>query len=100
MARKTGSRSPAEDAPAEGAEGTEDPSQPSSSPKDGARLALVRRLIGKWAEYLETQPGKSGIGDLVRLLVLEGEMSESEEEIKEIKVSWVEPSETESSESE
>ncbi len=71
-----------------------------ATPRKGSRLKMVRRLIAKWAADLEEHPGKAGVTELVRLLSLEKELSETREDIKEIKVSWVDPKSAEPSGSE
>ena len=64
------------------------------------RLATVRNLIGKWEEKIQEDVTKGGVTELIRLFGLEKEMSETRETAKEIKVTWVEPTEAESSKSE
>lgn len=64
------------------------------------RLALVRLLIESWLVELSAKKTKSGVAELVRLLALEKELSASDQVIREIRVSWVEPHTTESSKSE
>ena len=68
--------------------------------KSGDRLALVRELITAWAEKLQTSEGKSGVAELARLIALEKELAESTDTVREIRVTWVEPSPAESSKSE
>jgi hypothetical protein len=62
------------------------------------RLPLVRSLIEKWAGKMETEgASKTGVAELVRLLVLEKELTASnQEQVREIRVTWVEPRTTES----
>ncbi len=57
------------------------------------RLTLVRKLIAKWGNELEREQTKTGVAELIRLLVLEKELASSNETIREIKVTWVEPTE-------
>ena len=64
------------------------------------RLSLVRSLIEKWSTKIEADVSKAGVTELIRLLSLEKELSETTETVREIKVTWVEPTETESSTSE
>ena len=67
---------------------------------NGTRLSMVRDLIEKWSQELAKKTTKSGVAELIRLLALEKELSASNQAIREIKVSWVEPETTESSKSE
>ena len=67
---------------------------------DDDRLTMVRKLIVKWATDIQAANGKPGVAELTRLLALEKELSEGRETVREIKVTWVEPSPTESSKSE
>jgi hypothetical protein len=57
-----------------------------------SRLEMVRRILDGY----ELEAGKAlSIADLVRLLSLEREL-EGEELVREVKVAWVRPFETES----
>jgi hypothetical protein len=59
------------------------------------RLALVRRILAKCTEALESEGvQKATVGDLIRLLALEKELA-GDEKLREIKVQWVESRETE-----
>lgn len=59
------------------------------------RLALVRRILAKCTEALESESApKATVGDLIRLLALEKELA-GDETLREIKVRWVESRETE-----
>jgi hypothetical protein len=65
------------------------------------RLSLVRGMILDCTVKAHAKGGqRSGVADLVRLLALEKELSESEQTTQEIKVTWVEPDTVESSKSE
>jgi hypothetical protein len=55
--------------------------------------ALVEKVIETFEEKLNSNELKPTVGDLIRLLQLEKELEE--EQPKEIKVLWVEPSEKE-----
>lgn len=66
-------------------------------PRRRNRLSIVRSLIEKWAADLEKKPTKTGIAELAKLLTLERELSvKKQDEIREVKVTWVEPKATES----
>ncbi len=65
-----------------------------------SRLSMVRALIETWSKELEQHKTKSGVAELIRLLTLEKELSVTNQAVREIKVSWVEPKATESSKSE
>jgi hypothetical protein len=69
-----------------------------SKPRRRNRLSLVRSLIEKWAAELEKKNAtKTGVVELVRLLALEKELTASkQEQVREIRVTWVEPTTTES----
>ena len=59
------------------------------------KLALVRRIIGKCSDTLDSaEAPKATISDLIRLLALEKELA-GEVALQEIKVRWVESLETE-----
>ena len=73
---------------------------PKRSARKLDRLSLVRSLITKWSQTLEGDLSKSGVAELIRLLGLERELSATGETVREIKVTWVEPTATESSKSE
>ena len=64
------------------------------------RLSLVRSLISKWGKKIEDDVTKAGVTELIRLLSLEKELSETTDTVREIRVTWVEPTETELSISE
>lgn len=72
------------------------PVKPSRKYRGGSknRLKLVRGLITTWSEQLENDKSKSGVAELIRLLALEKELTPSDEAVREIKVTWVEPKET------
>lgn len=56
------------------------------------RLSLVREMILERIAKGRSKDGqRSGVTDLIRLLALEKELSESEQTTQEIKVTWVEP---------
>ncbi len=66
-----------------------------------SRLAMVTKLIDGVSDKLKDgQLEKSKTAELIRLLALESQMKGKHETIREIKVTWVEPSTTESSKSE
>ena len=69
-----------------------------AKPRRRNRLSLVRSLIEKWAAELEKETAsKTGVAELVRLLALEKELTASkQEQVREIRVTWVEPTITES----
>ncbi len=65
------------------------------------RLGMVRSLIEKCAAEMEgRKPTKLLLSEFVRLLALERDLAGENEAVREIKVTWVEPSGTESSKSE
>ena len=57
------------------------------------KAELVERVIENFEKKLASDEVKPTVGDLIRLLQLEQELND--EEPKEIRVSWVEPSEKE-----
>jgi hypothetical protein len=57
------------------------------------KAALVRKVIEAIEDKLDKNELKPTVGDFIRLLHLETELAE--EQPREIKVSWVEPSEKE-----
>ena len=59
-----------------------------------SKAKLVRDVIQKMEQKLESEDLKPSVGDFIRLLQLEKELNE-EKQPKEIKVSWVDPSEGE-----
>lgn len=63
------------------------------------RLTLVRSLITQWATKLEENSSNTGVTELIRLLALEKELAGNRQEVREIRVTWVEPT-VESSKSE
>ena len=69
-----------------------------AKPRRRNRLSFVRSLIEKWAAELEKETAsKTGVAELVRLLALEKELTASkQEQVREIRVTWVEPTVTES----
>ena len=56
---------------------------------------LVEKAIESIEEKLGSEQMKGSVGDLIRLLQLKKEL-QAEQQPKEIKVTWVEPSEKES----
>ena len=101
MARKTAAGRPGRKRAPKAANGPE-PKGPKATrgARKCDRLATVRNLIGMWEEKLQKEMSKGGVAELIRLFGLEKEMSETRETVKEIKVTWVEPTEPESSKSE
>ena len=69
-----------------------------AKPRRRNRLSIVRSLIEKWAAELEKETAtKTGVTELARLLALERELTASkQEQVREIRVTWVEPETTES----
>jgi hypothetical protein len=61
------------------------------------RLTLVRSMIRRLKSELESGEGtsKSGVAELIRLIALEKELSGETEHVREIRVTWVEPRDTE-----
>ncbi len=60
------------------------------------RLALVRSMIHKCSGARDNEKSsKPMVAELIRLLVLEKELSDEHQVIQEIRVKWVEPTETE-----
>lgn len=57
-----------------------------------SRLEMVRSIIDGYQAEIGKPPS---VADLIRLLVLEREY-QSEEQVREVRVTWVRPSETES----
>jgi hypothetical protein len=64
--------------------------------RKGGRIELVRELIEIWATEIVKDPKKTGVAELIRLLSLEKELGGTTEAVKEIKVTWVEPTTAES----
>jgi hypothetical protein len=62
-------------------------------PEDGSRKKAVDGLIKKLQRRLSTSDVKPTVGDFLRLLQFQQELEE--EEPREVKVQWVEPTETE-----
>jgi len=60
----------------------------------GDKAALVSKVIHNIEEKLEKDQLKATLGDFIRLVQLEKELEE-EEQPREIKVTWIEPSEKE-----
>jgi hypothetical protein len=60
------------------------------------RLKLVRAMIQQCARVEGGGTNKPMIAELIRLLALEKELSEEQQVVREIRVQWVEPTETES----
>lgn len=72
----------------------EKPKRFSSGPIN--RLRLVRQMIRKLASDATGKDGsKSGVAELIRLIGLERELAVETENVREIKVTWVEPAATE-----
>lgn len=63
--------------------------------RDAKKAALVKKAIQAFENKLKASEVKATVGDFVRLLQLQDEIEG--EEPREIKVTWVEPGETESS---
>ena len=61
------------------------------------RLTLVRSMIRRLKSELESDKGtsKSGVAELIRLIALEKELSGETEQVREIRVKWVEPKDEE-----
>jgi len=74
------------------AEGKEETQNWSDKPQSKAES--VKRAIELFEEKLAEGKMKPTVGEYLRLLELQKELDE--DELKEIKVTWVEPSETES----
>ena len=71
-------------------EATEKPKRLSGAPIN--RLRLVRQMIRQYTDQLSVKDGpKSGVGELIRLIALERELAGETENVREIKVTWVEP---------
>ena len=68
------------------------------SGKPVKKLWMVRKLIRQCFD--EATSSKSGVAELIRLIALERELADETESIREIKVTWVEPSKTAPSKSE
>ena len=67
--------------------------------KERARLTtLLQSIIEKMQAALEDKAFKPTIGDYIKLVQMEKEIEETEEQTKEIRVTWVEPTDTESAE--
>jgi hypothetical protein len=75
--------------PAESGSGKGGQRKPKASGTD-----LVDQMIGDFKKKLKEGEVKVTVGDFIRLLQLQGEMRE--EEPKEIRVTWVEPTQQES----
>jgi hypothetical protein len=75
--------------------------KPNGGDGDGPidRLALVRQMIRRCTEEMDKGAAstKSVVAEVIRLLALEKELAEEQEAIREIRVTWVEPTETASS---
>lgn len=57
----------------------------------GNTVALVKKVIEKIQGKLTNEEVKPTVGDFIRLLQLEKELEQEQEQPKEIKVTWVEP---------
>ena len=56
------------------------------------RLRLIRQMIRQYTEQVSAEGGpKTGVGELIRLIALERELAGETENVREIKVTWVEP---------
>ncbi len=64
-----------------------------TTPKPGSRLAGIRRITDQF--QAKAVDKDATVSDYVRLVSLEREFRD-EEEIKEVRVTWLRPSETES----
>jgi transcription termination factor NusB len=60
------------------------------------RLKLVRAMIQQCTTVEGAGTNKPVVAELIRLLALEKELSEEHQVVREIRVQWVEPTETES----
>jgi hypothetical protein len=78
------SNKPAEETPGKGERGES---------KDGSKTELVDEMIGRFKKELDANKVKMTVGDYIRLVQLRNELVE--EEPKEIRVTWVEPTEKE-----
>ena len=56
------------------------------------RAAVIRQLLKKLEQKLGSEEFKASLGDYIRLLQLQKELDQ--DELKEIKVTWVEPQTT------
>jgi hypothetical protein len=62
--------------------------------RNRARIAeLLATAIGKLRERFKENDFKPSIADYLKLVEMEKELADSAEDIKEIKVTWVEPKE-------
>jgi hypothetical protein len=62
-------------------------------PKQSSKAAIVEKMIKKFEEKLESAETKVTVGDYIRLVQFQDELEAGEP--KEIKVTWVEPTEKE-----
>ncbi len=72
----------------------EEASRGRSSKYSRKKSAMVRKMIGKVEKKLDEKDIKPTLGDFIKLLQLDDELGE--EEPREIRVTWIEPSEGES----
>jgi len=61
-------------------------------------IALLESVIEKMQEALKDKSFKPTIGDYIKLVQMEKEIEETADQSKEIKVTWVEPADTENGE--
>lgn len=67
--------------------------------KERARLkGVLKTAIDKWQKTLEGAGFKPTIGDYLKLVQIEKEMDEAASDGKEIRVTWVEPTDSHSEE--
>jgi len=62
--------------------------------RQSVKARIVEKVLLQFEKQMEDEEQKVSVADIVRLMQIQSEAEE--EELREIRVTWVEPSETES----